>query len=277
MYEKTTEEASSKFKTVGEIPCLLVFSDRKHVPYIYNIVNCLEEILPSLGFAVKKLSDESSPDTHFGENIENLVEECILGIVIFDGFRPNVLFEYGLLRGKGKLVIPLQDKRATIAIKSLYSINKDDDRNDIRRKTNLTKNQFERLSEPPIGFFSEFSDRHGINLILIDCHATLESEEHPKEKIKTEIKKMMPKILEKYSNQTFRTLENTMPHYLEEFQQITLEILQLYTRLNHFETQDLKAILLKINELESKTKTRLPSSIYNIIASLYTRLARGEN
>jgi hypothetical protein len=77
--EKTSERTESgslaESRHYGQIPCVLVFSDRKHVPYINQIVNCLEEVLPSLGFKVNKLCDKTPPDKHFGKSFEKLAKE----------------------------------------------------------------------------------------------------------------------------------------------------------------------------------------------------------
>ena len=104
----------------GLIPCLLVYPDKKHVKYVHQITNYIEELLQELGFSVKKLSDETLPDEHFGESFESLAEKCALAVVVFDGFRPNVLFEYGYLRGIGKVILPIKNHTASIAVRSLY-------------------------------------------------------------------------------------------------------------------------------------------------------------
>jgi len=99
-------EKKTTLSVEGEIPCFIVFSDRKHVDHIYNIVNCVRDCLSKRGFKTELLSEETVPDEHFGERFEKLADECVLGIVILDGFRPNVLFEYGFLRGKRQSCYP---------------------------------------------------------------------------------------------------------------------------------------------------------------------------
>ena len=47
-----------------------------------------------------------------GKTFEDLVNECVLGIIILDGFRPNVLYEYGFLKGRNVIVLPIKDKKA---------------------------------------------------------------------------------------------------------------------------------------------------------------------
>lgn len=206
-----TSDTSSRIKEsvhksqMGKIPCVLVYPDSKHVEYIYQITNYIEEVLRDLGFSIKKLSDVTKPDDHFGKTFEEIAEECVLGIVILDGFRPNVLFEYGYLKGKGKVVLPVQQKKACIAIKSLYALSGNQKEKEIKEKTGLSPLWFNRLIEPPIGYFSQLSDRHGTNVIEVDCYTELTSTEHPKNKIKKAVEQLMPKIREIYVKQIWRS------------------------------------------------------------------------
>lgn len=205
---KTTEATSGRKGSIsksgsGNIPCVLVYSDSKHVKYIFQITNYIEEALRELGFSVHKLKDVTAPDKHFGETFEEIAEECVLGIVILDGFRPNVLFEYGYLRGKGIIVLPVQHNKACVSIKGLYALSEKPTEKEIKEKTCLTEAQFRRLIEPPIGFFGQLSDRHGINIIEIDCYAELTSPNHPKVRVKKAVEQLMPKILKLYSEKVW--------------------------------------------------------------------------
>ena len=263
-------------KTEGQIPCVLVYSDKKHVSYIFNLINYIEELLPELGFRVFKLSSDSPADTHLGEYFEKLIDECIVGLVILDGFRPNILFEYGLLRGKEKIVVPIQDKKAKISVKSLYSIFDISDNDQVQQVTGLTKRNFNRLIEPPIGYFDKLSDRHGIKIINVDCDAELNSEQHPKQKIRSELKKLMPEIREKYSNKSLMKVKEKTPQFLKEFQEITLRLLKYYTLATSYQYEDVRPVIPQINKLETESGVKMPLSIYNIIASLHESLAEKE-
>jgi tetratricopeptide (TPR) repeat protein len=271
--ERAESESLAESIRDEQIPCVLVYPDRKHVPYIYHLVNCIEELLPALGFKVSKLCDKTPPNSHFGENFEKLAEDCAFGIVILDGFRPNVLFEYGLLRGKEKVILPLQDKKACIAIRSLYSITDLADDDNIKTNTGLTRAQFNRLKEPPVGYFGQFSDRHGMNVIVVDCSAELTSPEHPKCKIKAEVNKLMPKILQKYTKQSLEPVKQKTPEHLEKFQEVTLKVLQYYTQATSFEYGHVEKAVREITELERESGVTLPSTIYGTIGSLYETLA----
>jgi tetratricopeptide (TPR) repeat protein len=275
---KTIEVTSGKAESVslagaGQIPCVLVYSDPKHAAYIQQIINYVEEVLRGLGFVVNKLCDSTPPDEHFGENFEKLVEKCIVGVVILDGFRPNVLFEYGYLRGKDKVILPIQHCNACIAVKSLYSLTDQASDKDIQSNTNLTKAQFNKLKEPSIGYFRQLSDCHGINVIEVDCNTELASDKHPKRRIEAEVKKLMPKILALYTEQSLKTVKQVTPEHFQKFQNVTLRVLQYFTKASPFKRRDVEKAMEEIAELERDSGITLPSAVYGIISSLYETLA----
>lgn len=51
--------------------------------------------------------------------IVELVKDCAFAVVVLDGLRPNVTYEYGLLVAHQKPTILLQEESATVDIKSL--------------------------------------------------------------------------------------------------------------------------------------------------------------
>ena len=266
-------EKGTKLSAKGEIPSIIVFSDRKHVDYIYNIINCVEESLKENGFKVYLLSDETSPDEHLGKKFEELAEECMLGVIILDGFRPNIIYEYGLLRGKNRQIILLQDKKAFVAVKSFYSIPESPTEAVIKNKTGLTKTQFKNLKKPPIEYFSHLSDRLGTKTIVVDCAARSDSPDFPKNKIDKELKKLKPKIVEKYGEQSLKPLENISPEYFQKFQKIAFETFQYYAEVSSFDVMDIERVINEIQKLEESSGINMPSQIYSTIGFLYKSLA----
>jgi tetratricopeptide (TPR) repeat protein len=258
----------------GQMNCLIVYPDRKHVKYIHQITNSLEEILKELDFSVNKLSDETIPDEHFGETFEFLAKDCDLAVVIFDGFRPNVLFEYGYLRGLKKIILPIKSKMASVAVKSLYRIKENADTREIQDHTGLTKAQFCHLKEPPLGYFSLLSDRYGINIIEVDCNAELSSKNHPKTKLKTEIEKLMPRIINSYTKTSFNATTLTNPNLVKQSEKIITKLLQYSARIVSFESSDIKNILKEINTLEQETNNNVPSEVYQTASSLFKTLTK---
>ena len=181
---KESEHPSSDIEVC--LPCLIVYPDRKHVEYVFNILNPIKELLLVKGFNPILLSEEALPDTHFGKSFEELADKCVLGVVILDGLRPNFIFEYGFLRGKGKPVIPIQDKRGCISVKSFYQIPVRTG-DVVKSATGLTPIQFQKLKNPPIGYWDHISDRGGIKVVVVDCGAPADSPEHPKNKFEKEL------------------------------------------------------------------------------------------
>jgi tetratricopeptide (TPR) repeat protein len=272
-FEEKRSDILSKVKPSGQMPCLLVYSDSKHVNYINELVNWVDEVLPKMGFTVNKLCLKTLPDEHFGEKFEKLADECALGIVLLDGFRPNVLFEYGFLRGKGKVALPIQDKDAFISVKSFYQLTDPPDENQLRKITGLTETQFSHLIQPPLEHFGQISDRHGINVVEVDRHSESTSDKHPKQKLKSEITKLMPKIIEKYANDSVQAIGQKTPAYLQEFQELTLSILRFYMKVEPVKSEDLKSIMASVDRLEKASNVNLPGMTYGFIAGLYSSLA----
>lgn len=54
------------------------------------------------------------------DQITKLIENCCFGVVILDGLRPNVVFEYGILHAKGKPVILMKETNAEVDIKGFF-------------------------------------------------------------------------------------------------------------------------------------------------------------
>ena len=137
--------------------CFIVFSDKTHVDYIllvlYFIKGCLgkENVHPvSLGEAIRSSED-------YLDKAKTLIENCDFGIVIFDGFRPNVVLEMGILIGQDKEVIYIQDDCAELNLKSYYD---EEPSQDI---TGVTPNSFSRLNNPRLDIqrvLSDFGSRH---------------------------------------------------------------------------------------------------------------------
>jgi len=53
------------------------------------------------------------------DQICQLAKNCSFAVVVLDGLRPNVIFEYGLLRAFGRPIILLKGERAAIDVEAL--------------------------------------------------------------------------------------------------------------------------------------------------------------
>ena len=190
---------SAKLSSEGELPCILVYSSYTHVKHIKSTLDYVEEYLKNNGFRIALLKDEAKDLSLYSEEFLRVAKNCVLGIVILDGFRPNVLFEFGVLIGLEKPVVLLKDKNAEINIKTLYDIT---DQN-CKTVTGLTRSEFKALQNPMIKSSSsiQFSDL-SMKVSEYDHEASKSEPEHISQLlsrnigiIKTEIEKEGEKLL----------------------------------------------------------------------------------
>ncbi len=95
--------------TEGVLQCFIVYSEQTHVDYIYTVRDRVMATLRDRGFAPKLLGQEIRSTEDYLAKLQDLTSNSVLGIVILDGLRPNVPFEFGFLVGLNKPVILLQD------------------------------------------------------------------------------------------------------------------------------------------------------------------------
>ena len=99
--------------------CFIVFSSKeKHNEIIIdNIENVINE---KKTFLVRRLDTNLiSEDSQYKE-LSELIKKCSFGIVILNGLRPNIVFEYGILKGLEKPCIVLVEQEAEIDVKNFY-------------------------------------------------------------------------------------------------------------------------------------------------------------
>ena len=98
----------------------IVYSSINHVSYIEDILKVVDSVLKSLDITPFLLRNQIKAGELYSLAIQAMVTESDLGIVILDGLRPNVAFEYGLLSMKNIEIIPLKKFDAKVSVKSLY-------------------------------------------------------------------------------------------------------------------------------------------------------------
>ena len=155
--------------------CALVYSDVRHVPNINQILEDIEEVLLDHGFAAQRLGDEIRTGQGYPESLRRLLSDCVLGVVVLDGLRPNVAYELGFLFGMNKPVIVLQSVGAEVAARTLY-----DDSGGLQKK------QFDSLKNPVLrqDHFSDFDRTH---VGFFDCAARRGEPRHLKALLNEEI------------------------------------------------------------------------------------------
>ncbi len=185
------DEAKTKSENIieGELSCIIIFSDEKHVEYINTVLSYMESILKTEHFRPQRLGDEIRSTEDYLETLENMVEKCVLGVIILDGFRPNVLFEFGFLKGREKPIIILQSKDAYINIKSLYMPFEES-----CKKAGLSKGQFDKLRNPLIDLSKHLSDFGGRHIAKFDWRVRESNLDHLSVVLKAELKKNKTQI-----------------------------------------------------------------------------------
>lgn len=174
----------------GELPCMLVFSEREHVDHIYVILEIIENTLRRRNFKPRQLGDDIRSGQDYLKKLHELIDDSVLGIIILDGFRPNVLFEFGFLTGKRKKLIILQSKKACINIKSLFPDAKE---------SGLTQSQFSKLKLPFLSISQHLSDFAGKHIAYFDWGAKLTDPLH--------VSNILIKELEKLENEIQNEIE----------------------------------------------------------------------
>ncbi len=112
--------AKSQSINLGDKLCFLVYSNQRHVPYINKVLSKSEMLLSEHGFSPIRLGNNIVSDEDYLAKISELIPKCQLALVILDGLRPNVLFEFGYLKALNKILIILKSNKGLISIKSLY-------------------------------------------------------------------------------------------------------------------------------------------------------------
>lgn len=95
--------------------CFVVFSTKeKHVGIV---IDCVERVIAEENnYEVRRLDFSLKSEDSQYEKLRDMLNDCSFAVVILDGLRPNVMFEYGLLKGLGKPCIVLLEAEATVDI-----------------------------------------------------------------------------------------------------------------------------------------------------------------
>jgi hypothetical protein len=87
--------------------------------HIDLFAECLELVFGSQ-FTLKRTPEVLESDNSQHDSIFELIRECSFGVVCLDGLRPNVLFEYGIMRGAGLPILLFKEDSATVDVAHLY-------------------------------------------------------------------------------------------------------------------------------------------------------------
>ena len=220
----------------------------------------IENVLKERNFYPKKLSDEIRSSKDYLDRLDALIDECVLGIVILDGFRPNVLFEFGYLMGKGKPVIILKSQDAKISVKTLYNS---------FSESGLTQNRFNRLFQnPKIRVHEHLSDFSGKHLAYFNNNTSRDDPLHPSNILEKELDSCEEEILEEIKKVKTRGVpENDLKKIIDPITRI----------IRNYYTGAVSCDFDEIDKLHTELKSlvgRVPYEINSMIASTYASKAR---
>jgi len=252
----------------GEYPVLFIFSDKKHVEYIETILGPIEGVLFTKDypqFRPVRISEDTDCDEHFGKSFEELARTCVAAIVVLDGGRPNVWYEYGFLRALDKPLILLQSKGATINVKAFYEYQ--------NRKSGLTEGQFEKMQNPNLGYFSFLSDRAGVRILTVDRRAKWGTKEHPYEVVKSYMDKIKSRIMDDVTESKVESTEGSVVVHFDRYRQLLSQVYSYRFDVSQFDGDDLKQCYEEAKAIEEESGSRLPSETYTSMAALYETLA----
>ena len=251
-----------KLATEGELPCLLVFSDVKHVDYINMLLSLLEAELRGNGFKPQRLGDEIRTGQDYLAKFHGMAEDCVLGVVILDGLRPNVPFEMGYLLGAGKPVIILQSKGATIALKSLYRSRNDAD---------LGEKSWKTLASPSLEPGWHLSDYAGKHVGCMDRQARESDPEHPAAVLRKELDGKQDEVIEESKRVRARGLPAALPQEaVQELLEPMVAITRQYLAPGHsIDLAALQQAYQSATTVAAKHRVEVPAEVYRMVAGAY--------
>jgi len=240
--------------------CLIIFSEKVHVKYIYPLLSYLEIVLKEQGICPKRLGEQIRSSEDYLKTLENLVDNCSLALIILDGFRPNVLFEFGYIKAKRKPIIILQSKDAEINIKTLYRETE---------HSGLSPKKFKQLNNPKIEISFHLSDFGGKHISYIDWSAKKTDTVHPSKVLKDELINKKGEIVAEMT----RVKTKDLPPTLEiDVLESIIEVLGFYYSTEAtISIEKIEELYFKLKALIEKYDMKPPIEIYDLLASICTR------
>ena len=97
--------------------CFVSYSTRE--PHVDVLIECIEIVLTP-HFTVVRTPSALQSGASQRDQITDLIRHSSFGIVVLDGLRPNVVFEYGIMHGFAKPVILFKERDAEVDISGFF-------------------------------------------------------------------------------------------------------------------------------------------------------------
>jgi len=249
------ESIEFQCETVG----LIIYSEKNHVEYIYPLLLQIETVLKEQGICPKRLGVNIRSSEDYLETLENIVDDCALILIILDGFRPNVLFEFGYVVAKRKPLIILKSKDAKINIKTLYRNAKD---------SGITPRNFGILRNPTIEVPFHLSDFAGKHISKIDWKAKDTDPFYPPTVLKKELLKKKIEIIQETTRIKTKELPPTVPM---EVLELIIEVFGYYYSKEKVSIEKVEKLYSNLEGLAKTHGIKPPIKIYDMLSSIYIR------
>jgi len=238
---------------------LIVYSDKLHVEYIYPLLLQLETVLKGQDICPRRLGDDIRSSEDYLDTLESLVDDSALILIILDGFRPNVLFEFGYAISKRKPLIILKAKDATINIKTLFRTTQD---------SGLTTRNFGLLCNPTLEVSFHLSDFAGKHISKIDWKAKESDPLFPPTVLKNELNKKKNEIIQEITRIRTKELPPTVPM---EVLELVIEVFGYYYSKEKVSIENVKKLYSNLEGLAKTHNMKPPIKIYDMLSSIYIR------
>lgn len=231
--------------------CFIVFSSRE--PHTEIVIDCIEAVLgQEFKYEVIRLDKYiSSGESQYTE-INKIINECSIGVVILDGFRPNILFEYGILNGLKKPCIVLKENNATIDLVGLF------------KDVGIVK----KFDNPIIDMDKQFSD-------VKDRYYVSYDKNNPKE-IREKLKKEMSNLKQLIEDEYINMLIPNKEILIHEIKNKLARSFQIYEQKSNEISTELKSqyniLMIDIVDIARENKMILPAQFYIFIATFFKKL-----
>lgn len=204
--------------------CFIVYSSWE--PHINNTLDAIETVLESTGkYEIKRLALHGIPGHSQYSQLIDFLNKCSLAIIILDGFRPNVLFEYGILAGLHKPCIVLLEQNAIINIQSFQ------------------KTSNKKASNIPIDMDKDFSDVKDQMYVKYNCNELKKL----RELLDNELTKIEPFVEETFMKLLFPEKEYLNDDTIKDSLAIFLEMINTDREFNN---DDEVKFRVCVNEIE---------------------------
>ena len=234
-----------------------VISDPAHVEHMNSLIYRIEKILRKENYAPIRLGVSIRSTEDYLNKLSNLIDDSVLSVVILDGFRPNIIFEFGYLVATKKPIILLQSTTASINIKSFYNS---------KEETGLEDSIYNQLKNPRIQVGKHLSDFAGKHVAYFNLELEDKDIFSLESKLKDELSKVKNQVIEEFKRITVQFIDGS---FLSEFMSIMDQIYNYYFDPN---LRNFQGFLDIYDDLQKKCTLKvatIPYKVSDLIGTIF--------